>query len=170
MRPGVAGIEDVGLRLSRSGTLSAFIAALALAACQTAPRAHYAGPLIAPATNCSDISFPIYFEPDSAAVTSAAEQLIASAHDRASGCTVVRIDVLGLADAAGAPGANLTLSQRRAEAVGRALRRHGFAGASVNQGAAGAINAVTASGVERPLRRRADVTIHLTTPTAAGAH
>jgi len=169
MRPGVAGIRDVGLRLSRSGTLLALVAGLALSACQT-PRAHYAGPLIAPATNCSDIAFPIYFEPDSAAVTPAAEELIVSAHDRASGCRVLSIDVLGLADAAGAPGANLILSQRRAEAVSRALRRHGFAGVTVNQGAAGAINAVTASGAERPLRRRSDVSIHLTTPTAAGAH
>ena len=145
------------------------MAGLALAACQTS-RTHYVGPLIAHAANCSDIAFPIYFEPDSAAVTPAAEQLIASAHDRASGCKVLGIDVLGLADAAGAPDANLMLSQRRAEAVTRTLRRHGFAGAVVNQGAVGAINAVTASGAERPLRRRADVSIHLTSAPASPTH
>ena len=159
----------MGLKWSRSGTWAALIVGLALAACLT-PHAHYAGPLIVPATNCSDIAFPIYFEPDSAAVTPAAEQLIASAHERSSGCKVTRIDVLGLADSAGAPGANLMLSQRRAEAVSHALRRHGFAGVMVNQGAVGAINAVTASGAERPLRRRADVSIHLATPAAGESH
>ena len=132
----------------------------ALAGCQTT-RKPYHGPLIARPEACADIAFPIYFEPDSAAVTREAERMIADAHNRVGSCTVTRIDVMGLASAPGAPDANLLLSQRRAQAVSEALRRHGFGAVEPNEMAAGDINAVAASGAHRPLRRRADVSIHL---------
>jgi outer membrane protein OmpA-like peptidoglycan-associated protein len=132
----------------------------ALAGCATQPKPHTA--LIAAPATCIDIHFPIYFEEKSASVTPQAEQIIADAQRRAVGCAVTRIDVLGLADAPGGPAANLELSQRRAAAVSDALGRHGFNQALVQQAAAGDVGALAASGAARPLRRRANVTIHLT--------
>lgn len=143
----------------------AFCLTLTISGCQT-PRAHYAGPLIQTPANCTDIRFPIYFESGSAQVTREAERLVADAHDRARGCQVAGIVVVGLADAPGAPDANFDLSARRANAVTGALRRHGFTDAEFRESAGGAEGASTASGAEHPLRRRADVSIHLASPAA----
>jgi outer membrane protein OmpA-like peptidoglycan-associated protein len=138
----------------------ALAALLALAACETF-HAHKAGPLIATPSSCADIAFPIYFEPGSAAVTREAEQRITAASQQAAGCKVTGVDIVGLADAVGAPGANLALSERRADAVTHALTRHGFGAGPVRVAAAGAADSSTAGGEARPLRRRADVTIRL---------
>jgi peptidoglycan-associated lipoprotein len=135
----------------------------AVAGCATSTPHH--APLIASPANCVDIRFPIYFEEGSAAVTHEAERLIIDAQRRAAGCGVTQIEVLGLADAPGTPQSNLELSQRRAEAVTDALGRHGFAKALVQQGAAGDVGATAASGAARPVRRRANVTIHLAPAT-----
>ena len=135
----------------------------ALAGCAT----HKAPPpaaVVATPASCVDVHFPIYFEEGSATVTPEAEKLVVNAQHRASGCTVTRIDVLGLADAPGGPAANLELSQRRAAAVAEALGRHGFSTSLIQQEAVGNAGATTDSGARRPLRRRANVTIHLTPP------
>ncbi len=139
---------------------------LALASCQTAPR-RPPGPQIARAPSCTAIAFPIYFEADSARVTPEAERLIADAGRRAAGCQVLGVAVTGLADAAGAPGANLALSQRRAEAVSAALQRRGLIAVAFRERAVGAMGAQTAAGTDRPVRRRAEVSISLAAkPTA----
>ncbi len=151
--------------MSRSGGLLATLSFLGLVGCETS-HPHYAGPLIAAPPACADIAFPIYFEPGSAAVTREAERMIASANRRSAGCQVGGVDVVGLADAAGAPGANLALSERRADAVTKALGRNGFSAAPVRVAAAGAAGASTAAGLAKPLRRRADVTIRLSPATA----
>jgi outer membrane protein OmpA-like peptidoglycan-associated protein len=149
-----------GCRVTRIGCVVAGLTLLALTGCETShPR--YAGPLIAAPAACADIVFPIYFEPGSAAITHEADGMIASARKRAAACRVTAVDVVGLADAAGAPGANLALSERRADAVTKALSRNGFSAAPVRVAAAGAMDASTDSGEARPLRRRADVTIRL---------
>ncbi len=135
-----------GAALNRSGCLLAAVAFLGLAGCETTHR-RYTGPLIAAPASCADIVFPIYFEPGSAAVTREAERMIASASRRSAGCRVAGVDVVGLADAAGAAGANLALSERRADAVTQALGRNGFSTAPVRVVASGAADASTASGL-----------------------
>lgn len=147
--------------MTKSGGLAAGMALLALVGCATFHK-RYAGPLIATPPTCADIAFPVYFEPGSAVVTREAEKMIASARQRSTGCRVTGVDVVGLADAAGAPGANLVLSERRADAVTRALARKGFSAAPVRVAAAGAMDSATAGGEIRPERRRADVTIRVT--------
>lgn len=138
------------------------IAGMALAGCQTAPKQQV--PLVAPPVVCNDINFPIYFEPGSAAITREAAQLISAARDRAQGCRTTGIVVVGLADARGAPGANLALSKERANSVSRALAGSGFLNVEFSEAAAGASGAATKSGADKPLRRRADVSIHLAAP------
>jgi outer membrane protein OmpA-like peptidoglycan-associated protein len=134
--------------------------ALVVCGCQ-APRKAPAGPLIVAPSHCTDISFPIYFEPRSSALTQEADRLIAVASDQARGCAVTGIIVVGLADAPGSPDANLELSKRRANAVTSELARRGFTNVEFREGAVGALDASTSAGAHRPLRRRADVSIHL---------
>lgn len=133
---------------------------LALAGCQNTHRSAGA-PLIQAPPNCVDINFPIYFEPRSSAITREADRLIIAARDQARSCQVTGIVVVGLADARGAPDANLDLSRRRANAVTAELHRRGFNTVEFRETAAGAVGASTTNGASKPLRRRADVSIHL---------
>ena len=120
-----------------------------------------AGPLIQAPPDCVDVNFPIYFEPRSAEITREADQLILAAQARARGCDVTGIVVVGLADARGSADANLELSRRRAAAVTRELHRRGFTTVEFREKVAGSVGAATDTGAARPLRRRADVSIHL---------
>ena len=132
----------------------------ALGGCEH-PRAVAARPLIQAPPDCVDVNFPIYFEPRSAAITREADQLIVAAQVRARGCDVTGIVVVGLADARGSADANLDLSRRRAEAVTREMHRRGFTTVEFREKVAGSVGAETDAGAARPLRRRADVSIHL---------
>jgi peptidoglycan-associated lipoprotein len=107
---------------------------------------------------CGDIAAQIYFEPNSAELTTEAATLIARAATQAQGCRVDQIRVVGLADAAGAPAANLELSKRRAAAVTAALAANGLPAAEFVLEAVGQDGAVTPEGTA-PLRRRADILI-----------
>jgi outer membrane protein OmpA-like peptidoglycan-associated protein len=132
---------------------------LALFACQTP--SHHPARLIQAPVSCTDINFPIYFEPRSYAITREADRLVMAAREQAKGCAVIGIVVVGLADAPGSPDANLQLSRRRAQAVAAVLHKRGFTQAEFREGAMGSMGAATAAGADRPLRRRADVSIHL---------
>lgn len=117
--------------------------------------------LVRAPSRCVDQTAQIYFEAQSADLTREGRLVIDQAASAARGCRVTGVDVLGLADAAGAPGANLELSKRRADAVARALAANGLPAANFQLGAAGQAGAITPDGEARPLRRRADVTLHL---------
>ena len=148
--------------LAGFGALAAMIGALALTGgCQSVRGPRAKGPIIVAPAVCVDFTFPIYFESQSAAVTREAGNLIAAAAQRAKGCAVTGIVVVGLADARGSAGANLALSKRRAEAVTRALHGRGFNNVAFQVAAAGNSGARTVVGEARPLQRRADVQVHL---------
>lgn len=140
-------------------TIVATAALAALAGCTTLENARDA--IVRPASACVDQTVQVYFEPDSAEVTDEGRAVIRQAAEQARGCTVRRIDVVGLADATGAPDANLELSGRRASAVTAALSASGLPTAQVHMAAAGQAGAVTADGAAAPLRRRADVILRL---------
>jgi len=65
----------------------------------------------------------------------------------------------------GTPDSNLDLSKRRAEAVTAALADAGLPVGEFKVVAVGEKGAATADGRSRPLRRRADIVLHLTPPT-----
>jgi len=113
---------------------------------------------------CEDFQVQIYFTRDSVAVTREARSILAEAKNMAKGCAVKEVRVVGLADAVGAPGANLEISKRRATAVTEALGRAGFKNVSFEVRAAGDAGAVTWDGAMQPLRRRADINIDLDGP------
>ena len=143
----------------RTGGLAglAAAAALMLGACaDTGPRS-----LVREAETCADFTISLYFENDSAAITPEAGAIIRSAATRARRCAVSGVDVLGLADAPGDPAANQALSERRVQAVTRALAQRGLSQVRFAVGAAGEAGAETRNGLNRPLRRRVDIALHL---------
>lgn len=119
--------------------------------------------IVKPTALCEDATVQIYFEPESAQVTREGRAVIGQAAAMARGCRVDKVTVTGLADAAGAPAANLELSKRRAASVTQALGATGLPAAEFDLQAAGQTGAVTPDGVA-PLRRRADIRLELSPP------
>jgi peptidoglycan-associated lipoprotein len=132
-----------------------------LSGCSTMGMSHGA---VKTAPMCQEQRVQIYFEPDSAEVTAEGRAVIRQAALSAKGCKVDSVEVLGLADAVGTPDANLDISKRRAQAVTAALAGAGLPAGEFKVAAAGQAGAVTAAGEARPLRRRADVVLHLSAP------
>jgi len=144
------------------GGTATLLAATVLAGCGSLPSGRDRV-VKAPAT-CQDQTVHIYFDAYSAQVTREGQAVLRQAAAAAKGCRVQSVEVLGLADAVGAPDANLELSKKRADSVTSALARAGLPAAEFKVAAAGQAGATTASGEARPLRRRADVTLRLASP------
>lgn len=123
-------------------------------------------PVAAAPPVCMDFSFPVYFAANSGQLTEAARTMVADAAQRVKGCTLGRIDVVGLADASGGAGVNLTVSRRRANAVADALSRAGLPRPTFDIDAVGSAGAVTPDGTPEPLRRRTEVVIRASAPPA----
>jgi peptidoglycan-associated lipoprotein len=135
-------------------------AALAgLAACATVRSAR--DHIVRPTPRCADQTVQVYFDAQSAEVTKEGRAVIAAAAQAAKACKVASVEVLGLADAAGAPGANLELSRKRADSVADALKAAGLPPAQFQVAAAGQAGSVTGAGQAQPMRRRADIVLHL---------
>ena len=134
----------------------------ALGACSTPgdPRQR----LVREPSACTDVTVPVYFEPNVAQLTPDGRRVIAAAARTARPCRVEEVRVMGLADAAGDPTANLELSQRRAAAVADAIMKAGLPQASFEVAAAGQAGSVTKDGQIAPVRRRADITLKLAKP------
>lgn len=151
-------VRTTVLRFARLAALAAgACAAAATASCQSQGGAR--PPLVA-STRCADVSFPVYFEEGSDQLTAAARQVIAARSRQAQGCRIMSAEVLGLADAPGAPAANLQLSQRRASVVAQALAAAGLPAPTFDIRAAGDATALTPNGRRRPLNRKAEVRLH----------
>lgn len=141
------------------GLIAAF-AALAVAGCAGAPALERAD-LVAEPDACAPKRFDVYFRDGEAELTDAARHAIGlNATQLQGGCDIRSIEVIGLADARGAAGANLGLSERRAVAVAEALAAAGLPAPTFTVMAAGDSGAVTADGAAEPMRRRTEVLIH----------
>nr|WP_314438083.1 OmpA family protein [uncultured Brevundimonas sp.] len=136
--------------------MAALAGVAVLAACAPTPKRTA---LVVGETGCAPISFDVYFIENQARLTEAATTAIDAAANRISSCSVRSVKVVGLADNAGAAEANLTLSQRRARAAAMALVSRGLPAPAFDVSAAGDAGAVTAEGLDEPLRRRASVVI-----------
>jgi peptidoglycan-associated lipoprotein len=137
----------------------AIIVVLALGGCAT--RLTGRDRIVKAAPRCVDQTVQIYFEAESAEVTKEGRAVLRAAATQSRPCKVASVDVLGLADSTGAPGANLELSKRRAQSVTAALTAAGLPAGEFKVAAAGQAGAVTPDGAARPLRRRTDVVLHL---------
>lgn len=132
-----------------------------LAACSTGPTGRAA--IVKTPPRCIDTTVQVYFDSWSAEINKESRAVIDEAAALSRGCSVERVEVVGLADAVGAPGPNLELSKQRAAAVTAALTKAGLPAAEFRLAAAGQAGATTAEGEEQPMRRRADVVLHLKT-------
>jgi peptidoglycan-associated lipoprotein len=120
------------------------------------------GKIVKAAPHCVDQTVQIYFESFSSDVTKEGRAVIAAAAQQVKPCQVTGVDVLGLADSVGGGAdSNLELSKRRAEAVTAALSAAGLPAAEFKITAVGENGSTTADGRSRPLRRRADIVLHL---------
>ena len=152
----------MGPGLKTFGALGLAAAALVLAGCETPGGAR--GRIVQAPPACEDVTAQIYFEADSAEVTDEGRAVLSQAASSAKACKVERVKVLGLADAVGAPAANLELSKQRVASVTRTLIATGLPAGEFDLAAAGQQGAVNQDGEARPLRRRADVTLVMTAP------
>ncbi|MCR5877790.1 OmpA family protein [Phenylobacterium sp. J367] len=142
-----------------SAAAAVLLVGLGLSACETVSSAR--DRLVRAPDRCVDRTVQIYFEPNQAEVTDEGRAVIKQAADDARGCKVGKVEVTGLADAVGAPADNLELSKRRAQSVTAALAAAGLPAAEFAVAAVGAAGAETADGRAAPLRRRADVKLHI---------
>jgi len=146
-------MKRVGLALIGAAALGGLVAG-----CTTSsPWPKSRSQIVQTAPSCEDFSVQIYFESQSARLTSEARSVLKSADALATGCKVASVKIIGLADSVGAPAANLTLSRQRADTVNRALDKMGYSNVTHDVGAAGDAGATTRDGENRPLRRRADI-------------
>jgi len=141
--------------------MAAIAALTALGGCSTLDKREQ---VVKAPTVCADQTVQVYFDADSAELTPDGKKVLEAAVGALRGCKVPSVEVLGLADAVGAPQVNLELSRRRSEAVFHALTAAGLPAAEFKLGAAGQAGAVTADGQVAPVRRRVDVTLHATRP------
>lgn len=81
---------------------------------------------------CSDITFPIYFQEGSNALTAPAVEAIAMSAQRAKACRVLGVEVTGLSDGPTATPQSLALSSRRAETVSGVLTSNGLPTPSIS--------------------------------------
>ncbi len=149
-------MKKVGLAIVGAAVLGGLVAG-----CASSPWPKSRSQIVQTAPSCEDFSVQIYFESQSAKLTDEARQVLKEADALATGCKVSSVKVIGLADAVGAPDANLTLSKQRAAVVTRALSKLGYGSVGFEVGAAGDVGATTRGGEARPLRRRADIQFDL---------
>ena len=109
---------------------------------------------------CVDFTASLYFERSSARVTREAKDVLNGARGQTKGCEVTGVEVVGLADAVGAPDANLELSKKRALSVTAALAHAGFRDVTISAVAVGEAGSANSAGAV-PLRRRADIIFHV---------
>lgn len=138
------------------------VAAAGLSACTTMKTAR--DRIVRAPLTCQDVIIPIYFEPDVAQLTPEGRRVISTQANEAKRCKVQGVRVVGLADAAGDPAANLELSKARAAAVTDALMKAGLPPAEFDLSAVGQAGSVTSDGKIAPVRRRADITLKLSKP------
>jgi peptidoglycan-associated lipoprotein len=137
--------------------------AVAVSGCQTIRTAR--DRIVRTSTSCADSTVPIYFAPGQADVPPEGRRLLQAAADQARACRVKSVSVVGLADAAGSPQANLDLSRRRVQAVAATLGALGLPAADFDAAAVGAAGSVTPEGRADPLRRRVEITLRMEPPT-----
>jgi outer membrane protein OmpA-like peptidoglycan-associated protein len=150
----------IGLRYALTGAAPA--APAPAPAPPTAPRA------AAPAPACENVDFIVYFEFDQSDLTTQASDTIAAAAQRASNCSVTRVNIEGHADRSGSPAYNTALSERRARAVSAELVRRGIPASAITVEALGESQPAveTPDGAREPLNRRAEVVIVVAGPGA----
>ncbi|HZH28085.1 MAG TPA: outer membrane beta-barrel protein [Azospirillaceae bacterium] len=130
------------------------------------PPAPVAAPAAAPAPAPAPAvrqaqTYLVFFDFDSAELTPAARDTIATAANTVRSGGVARIEVVGHTDTAGSPQYNQRLGQRRADAVRTEMVRRGVAQNTITTRSAGEsqLRVPTADGVREAQNRRAEIVL-----------
>ena len=104
-------------------------------------------------------AYLVFFDWNKAQLTAEARQIIAAAAVNADSMNVIRIALTGHADRSGPDAYNLTLSQRRANAVQAELKRLGLTNEEILTTAKGETDPLvnTPDGVREPQNRRVEI-------------
>ncbi len=108
-----------------------------------------------------NISFTVYFDFDSAALTQEAQPTLQQAIAEFKRRSNARVDIAGHADRAGSTEYNRALSKRRADAVANALSGSGVTSSRISEAALGELvtDVPTEDGVREPLNRRVVIVV-----------
>lgn len=139
-------------------------ALLILSACETmgAANAQTQQP-----ARCEDREFSVYFDEWQAELSQDAREAIAVVQRDLAGCAIEHVRIVGLAGARGDETANLNVSMARAQAIAAVLEQGGWPAEHFEIVALGEQNAATADGVNRPMRRRAHISVQARPPAAS---
>jgi outer membrane protein OmpA-like peptidoglycan-associated protein len=146
--------------IARGLALAGLGAATMLAGCGANPFGRTKSLVAAPSA-CGVHRFDVYFADGQADLTSSARTAISLTATALQTCNIRSVKVTGLADARGGAAANLSISQRRAQAVTEALEAAGWPAPAFELGAGGSEGA-SSGGVSEPLRRRTEVVVEAT--------
>jgi outer membrane protein OmpA-like peptidoglycan-associated protein len=151
-------LSGEGLDMKRVIGIAGLVVAVGLSGCGVT-RFMERSAVVTEPTHCTTKRFEVYFADSEARLTEPARQAIGMAAAQLQGCDIRKVQVLGLADARGGATANLSLSERRAQAVAEALTAAGWPAPAFELEAAGDEGAVTDAGVREPMRRRTEVLV-----------
>ena len=124
------------------------------------PPAPAPAPVAAP-TPAPARTYLVFFDWDKADLSGRARQIISEAATNATKVQVTRIEVSGYSDLSGTHAYNMTLSQRRADAVAAELVRDGVPKSEIGVMAYGDSHPLvpTAAGVREPQNRRVEIVL-----------
>ena len=148
---------------------AALAAGLLLAGCAAMEKVRHHEPATAaaapaaPACGARDVN--VYFEGQTADISSEAKEVIDLMAKSLDGCHIDHVRIVGFTDEGGLVEANDELSRQRALAMSTYLEEHyHWPHDSMEKRAAGERGAVTGDGLTAPMRRRARVVVESSAP------
>ena len=116
-----------------------------------------APPEVSQADLCADKSFPVYFASDQSTLDETALAAIDTIVEAAKGCELSAVEISGHTDTVGSRKVNLAVSQRRADAVLKAILDANLDIERVEVVALGEEDGKTEDGLINPMNRKVDV-------------
>jgi peptidoglycan-associated lipoprotein len=137
--------------------IGAAVCGALLAGCAT-PKAD--APKTANPAACPARQVVFYFGSWETELNALAMQEINAVQTALKDCTIQQVQIVGMAGAPGDVAANVEVSKKRAENVAAALEKGGWPRSAFVLDAKGEDGATTADGLEKPMRRRVEVSVN----------
>lgn len=134
-----------------------------LSACASTTTTKVAAP-VSTLTNCGPQKLVFYFGSWETALNEIAQKEIAMVQSKLAGCAIDSVKIVGMAGAPGDVEANMDVSRKRADTVADALAAGGWPRDRFAIEVRGEDGATTSDGLDKPMRRRAEVTIAASAP------
>jgi peptidoglycan-associated lipoprotein len=134
-----------------------------LGACASTKEAKVAAP--APAlTHCGPQQMVFYFGSWDTTLNDLSQKEITLVQKKLAGCSIDAVRIVGMAGAPGDEEANMEVSRKRAETVADALAAGGWPRDRFAIEVRGEAGATTSDGLDKPMRRRAEVSVAASAP------